>query len=57
MHMKNAEAIQSFEDRNDMKMFHVELKTVYGPKSSGWSHPMIHFSQIKCYPGNVDRTL
>ena len=32
---KKAEEIQSFADRKDMKKFHVSLKTIYGPKSSG----------------------
>ena len=32
---KEAEEIQSFADRKEMKKFHDALKTIYGPKSSG----------------------
>ena len=31
---KKAEEIQPFADRKDMKKFHDDLKTIYGPKSS-----------------------
>ena len=32
---KKTEEIQSFANRKDMKKFHDELKTIYGPKCSG----------------------
>ena len=32
---KNAEEIQSFAERKDMKKFYDALKTIYDPKSSG----------------------
>ena len=43
---KKADEIQPFVDRKNMKKFFDELKTVYGPQSSGTTHYLVQMELV-----------